>query len=99
MLQPCYFEIQWCSKMKICFDIAKGLEWLHRHKVLHRDLHTGSILISGGKHALLTDFGLSSTFEEAKVSSPKTYGRRGYVATELLRCRPPPPYEHHHDIF
>jgi predicted unusual protein kinase regulating ubiquinone biosynthesis (AarF/ABC1/UbiB family) len=40
----------------------------------HRDLHTGNILVTNGGHnVLLTDFGLSSTFEEAKTVSVKMY--------------------------
>lgn len=40
----------------LAVDILRGLEYLHKNQVAHRDLHIENILVQGNK-AMITDFG------------------------------------------
>lgn len=49
-------------KMKIILGIAKGLEHLHSHNIVHRDLSCRNILLDENLEAIITDFGFSRKF-------------------------------------
>lgn len=53
---------------QIALEIALGLQYLHGHDVLHRDLKSANVLVNADNHAKLSDFGLSHT----KAASVKT---------------------------
>lgn len=46
------------EKLKIIFDILKGMEYAHNNDIIHRDLHLGNILKIGGDY-VISDFGWS----------------------------------------
>src|SRR4051812_10049386 len=54
---------------------------IHKEDLIHCDLHSGNILISGGD-CYITDLGLCGPVDEK--SSNKIYGIVSYVAPELL---------------
>ncbi|KPA76923.1 putative protein kinase [Leptomonas pyrrhocoris] len=43
-------------------EMLTGLQYLHRHDVVHRDLKPDNILVSRDGHAYLADFGVAETF-------------------------------------
>jgi len=48
--------------VKIAMNVAAGMDYLHSQKIVHRDLHSGNLLVDS--HSLtvkITDFGLSAT--------------------------------------
>ncbi|GJV29185.1 kinase-like domain, phloem protein 2-like protein, partial [Tanacetum coccineum] len=57
-------SLTWVMRLKICIDIAVGLEFLHgtvssQEMVLHRDISSNNILIFDDWKAKITGFGLS----------------------------------------
>jgi serine/threonine protein kinase len=68
------------QKLKIATDVMVGLHSMHRHHLVHRDLHGGNILLrknsSGLVNAVLTDFGKTIAPREATdehvPQAPKT---------------------------
>lgn len=62
-------------------DAARGLEYLHKNKMMHRDIKPGNILVFPGGIAKLIDFGLATT----KGESRSKVGTSRYCAPELLR--------------
>lgn len=66
-------------------DVFRGLAFVHKHGVLHRDLTDGNLLIAeGGLRVVLADFDLSV---ETQGSSqvPWTCGTPGFMAPEVLK--------------
>ncbi|XP_071717895.1 receptor-like protein kinase ANXUR2 [Rutidosis leptorrhynchoides] len=57
-------RLTWVRRLKICIDVAITLDFLHRGvgkqaTVIHRDIKTENILLTGEWNAKLDDFGLS----------------------------------------
>ncbi|TDL18573.1 kinase-like protein, partial [Rickenella mellea] len=52
------------DRLKILTEVASGLEYLHRHDVVHGDLRAANVLISTSGSACISDFGLSDVIEE-----------------------------------
>jgi serine/threonine protein kinase len=78
--------------VKVLQQCAAGLHHLHTHGILHRDLRTANVLVSGRDpiHVVIADFGVShqlSTFAEpgraGRPSSAAGPGRGASVGTVL----------------
>ncbi|KAF8589937.1 ras GEF [Ramaria rubella] len=75
------------DRLKILCEVATGLEFLHKHGVVHGDLRGANILISDAQIACITDFGLSVILEETDVHSSATadnHGNSRWMAPELI---------------
>ena len=62
-------DFPWPLRVRLSQDISKGMEYLHKHGMLHRDLNSKNVLLRmhGSKYtAVVADFGL------AAKSIPKT---------------------------
>lgn len=70
----------------IALDCARGLRFLHKHHVLHRDLKSANILLSREKScAKISDFGLARDLA-AGVSVANTFvGTTAYMSPERLQ--------------
>lgn len=56
-------EFLWATRLRLSLDIAKGMEYLHKHSMLHRDLNSRNVLLRkhGPKYtAVVADFGLAA---------------------------------------
>ncbi|MFC8799353.1 serine/threonine-protein kinase [Promicromonospora sp. NPDC057138] len=68
--------------LRITIQIAGAVETAHRLGILHRDLKPSNILVTQFGHPALTDFGISSTVDEAAAaegmsipwSPPESFG-------------------------
>ncbi|KAK9058881.1 hypothetical protein SSX86_023725 [Deinandra increscens subsp. villosa] len=57
-------DLTWMKRLEICIDVAIGLDFLHggalrQEAVIHRDIKSSNILLSGDLEAKINDFGLS----------------------------------------
>jgi serine/threonine protein kinase len=84
----CYLEsnfqkFTWDTKLNMAQEIAKGLLFIHHKGLLHRDLHDDNVLIDGGRHALIADFGLAKPIVSTDTSGNRN-GRAAFIPPERL---------------
>ncbi|RGB40662.1 kinase-like domain-containing protein [Rhizophagus diaphanus] len=88
----------WNIKYSILREIVIGLKNIHENNVVHRDFHTGNILVSinnGGLNEIyISDMGLCG--EVSNIDKTKIYGVMPFVAPEVLRGKP---YNQAADIY
>ncbi|GJX33216.1 kinase-like domain, phloem protein 2-like protein [Tanacetum coccineum] len=83
-------NLTWIQRLKICNDIARGLNYLHTRdeddekKIVHRDLKSGNVLLGDNWVAKIADFGLSK-FNRVDEEG-KTYKTNTIAGTEVYMC-------------
>ena len=74
-------------QISVAIDIAFGMEYLHSQQVIHRDLKSPNILITGSGVAKVTDFGQSksATFNtlKSRATSQGSVGTVKWNAPEV----------------
>jgi len=72
------------EKFTLSYKLTEGLNYLHSNNIIHRDLHTGNILINKVDHdPKITDYGLSKIYE-TKPFYRKNILYASYRPPELL---------------
>ncbi|EMD39284.1 hypothetical protein CERSUDRAFT_152382 [Gelatoporia subvermispora B] len=74
------------DRLTLILDVAEGLKYLHDVDVIHGDLKGANILVNDQGIASITDFGLSSLYQEnsRSTSSVGTQGSFRWMAPEIL---------------
>ncbi|XP_052894348.1 mitogen-activated protein kinase kinase kinase 12 isoform X1 [Anopheles moucheti] len=68
-------------------QIALGMQYLHTHKIIHRDLKSPNILIGDGDVIKISDFGTSREWNE--ISTKMSFaGTVAWMAPEVIRNWP-----------
>ncbi|KAJ0511315.1 putative protein kinase RLK-Pelle-LRR-I-1 family [Helianthus annuus] len=86
-------SLTWMKRLKICIEVAMGLDFLHRGgstqaPVIHRDIKSTNILLNGDWKAKIGDFGLSIITpgsNEFDVVSCTACGTYGYVDPKYFK--------------
>ncbi|XP_027247963.1 dual specificity testis-specific protein kinase 2 isoform X4 [Cricetulus griseus] len=93
--------LPWTVRVKLAYDIAVGLSYLHFKGIFHRDLTSKNCLIKrdeNGYSAVVADFGLAEKIPDASTGSEKlaVVGSPFWMAPEVLRDEP---YNEKADVF
>ncbi|CAM0877174.1 unnamed protein product [Alopecurus aequalis] len=77
-------RFDWPSCFKIILGIAKGVYYLHKQHVLHRNLNPTNILLDSDMTPVIIDFGLSVMLDgdDNATISDSFRGTKGYIAPE-----------------
>ena len=67
------------TALEIIRQVASGLGYAHRHKLMHRDVKPENILVFADGHAALADFG-ASRFAKGVTATLTEAGTIGYMA-------------------
>ena len=59
MLENAKHPLPFYLEVDLCHDIALAVAYLHSNDIIHRDLSSNNVLITAGKRAKVTDFGMS----------------------------------------
>jgi serine/threonine protein kinase len=86
-------------QLRLMFDIARGLEYLHKRKpsIIHRDCKSSNILITGKGRAKIADFGLAKVKQSTRSMVRSLVGTVNWQAPELWHAHPK--YDHKADVF
>ncbi|XP_004740505.1 dual specificity testis-specific protein kinase 2 isoform X1 [Mustela putorius furo] len=93
--------LPWTVRVKLAYDIAVGLSYLHFKGIFHRDLTSKNCLIKrdeNGYSAVVADFGLAEKIPDVSRGSEKlaVVGSPFWMAPEVLRDEP---YNEKADVF
>jgi serine/threonine protein kinase len=78
--------------LRLTTEVASGLDALHAHGVVHRDIKASNLLIDENDSTLLTDFGLAKGRAYTALTRPgQVVGTLDYLAPELIRGQPGTP--------
>ncbi|RIB26596.1 kinase-like domain-containing protein [Gigaspora rosea] len=90
-------QVDWRDRLNLLQCITYDLLIIHSQDLIHRDLHSGNILLNSLKSAYIADLGLSITDNIAsKSNSDGIYGILKYIAPEILNKHP---YTKESDIY
>jgi serine/threonine protein kinase len=83
-----FYKINWYNKLNRLQDIISGLAKIHDVNIIHRDLHSGNILVDSQYSAKICDLGTSKSATENDDNNDEednVYGIIPYVAPEVLQ--------------
>jgi serine/threonine protein kinase len=84
-------ELSYLLKVRMCFDCAKGMMYLHSFKMMHRDFKPENLIVLSLNEldpvtCKLTDFGSTREVgEEISKNYTKGIGTPRYMAPEVLQ--------------
>lgn len=81
--------------MKIALDVARGMDYLHRLGIIHRDLKTANLLIDGTDTVKIADFGVAKIMDSGNCCTAET-GTYRWMAPEVIEHRE---YDHKVDVY
>jgi tRNA A-37 threonylcarbamoyl transferase component Bud32/Tfp pilus assembly protein PilF len=67
---------------RLGIQIAKGLEYAHKHRIIHRDIKTGNLFFTDDKKMKIMDFGLAKMVQQVERESTVIGGTPYYMAPE-----------------
>ncbi|XP_016195209.1 G-type lectin S-receptor-like serine/threonine-protein kinase At4g27290 [Arachis ipaensis] len=81
--------LDWPKRFLIINGIVRGLLYLHqdsRHRIVHRDLKAGNILLDDELNPRISDFGLARSFvgNENQANTRHIVGTYGYLSPEYI---------------
>jgi serine/threonine protein kinase len=74
------------QSVEIITQACRGLEYAHRHGVVHRDVKPGNLLVSESEVVKLADFGIARAVDQSSITQVgSVLGTAAYLAPEQAR--------------
>ena len=65
-------------------QLVKGLQYLHSHKIIHRDLKLGNLFLTDKMQLKIGDFGLATKLDYDGEKKKTVCGTPNYIAPEVI---------------
>ncbi|XP_072258961.1 uncharacterized protein [Pyxicephalus adspersus] len=85
----------------VCLQTLQGLQYLHSHQIIHRDLKAGNILLTQHGDIRLADFGVSAVNNQPLQRRSSFIGTPYWMAPEVVICETckDVPYDYKADVW
>lgn len=81
--------------LKIATEVARGMDYLHQRKIIHRDLKAANLLMDENNIVKIADFGVARIIETTGHMTAET-GTYRWMAPEVIEHKP---YDEKADVF
>jgi serine/threonine protein kinase len=81
--------------LRIAVEVARGMDYLHKRKIVHRDLKAANLLMDEHGTVKIADFGVARVLDGAGVMTAET-GTYRWMAPEVIEHKP---YSEKADVF
>ncbi|HEX2232854.1 MAG TPA: serine/threonine-protein kinase [Thermoleophilaceae bacterium] len=79
-------KVDLATAVRVCTQVAEGLDALHANGLFHRDIKPANILLDTDGTAYITDFGLAKDSQGSLLTRPgQALGSLDYMAPEQIR--------------
>nr|CCA15639.1 protein kinase putative [Albugo laibachii Nc14]CCA16299.1 protein kinase putative [Albugo laibachii Nc14] len=76
-------SIPWKYKVRMMLDAARGIQYLHSRRIIHRDIKSHNFLVDDDWRVKVADFGISKVLENDGNAFTQC-GTTGWIAPEVL---------------
>nr|POE65847.1 serine/threonine-protein kinase sty46 [Quercus suber] len=83
------------SLIRVAIDVSKGMDYLHKNNIIHRDLKAANLLMDENEVVKVADFGVARVKTQSGVMTAET-GTYRWIAPEVIEHKP---YDHKADVF
>ena len=81
--------------LRVAVEVCRGMDYLHKRKIVHRDLKAANLLLDEHGTVKIADFGVARVLDGAGVMTAET-GTYRWMAPEVIEHRP---YNQKADVF
>ncbi|KAJ0404978.1 hypothetical protein P43SY_004895 [Pythium insidiosum] len=78
-----FASIPWKYKVRMMLDAARGIQYLHSKRIIHRDIKSHNFLVDDDWRVKVADFGISKVLDN-DANAFTQCGTTGWVAPEVL---------------